>query len=82
MNNFDKIILVSAKSLLEGKQLENLVREGAKTHALGEAFDASSALYAYLLESGAKLEKVQTLIERKKLAADKFKRVTGLDWRL
>ena len=82
MNNFDKITLVSAKSLLEKKSLENLVREGAKTEALGEVFDATQELYNYLLEKDATLEHAQALIEKKKSAADKFKKLTGQSWRL
>jgi len=82
MNNFDKITLVSAKSLLQGTKLDNLVREGEKTNALGEAFDATKALYDYLLESDAKIDRIHELIENKKLAAAHFRNVTGLAWRL
>ena len=82
MNNFDKITLVSAKALLDGKMLNNLVREGEKSNALGEAFDATQRLYDYLLEGDAKLEKVQSLIERKKKAVANFEKVTGCLWRL
>ena len=82
MNTFDKITLISAQSLLENKTLNRLVREGEKTEALGDVFDASKELYSYLLENDAKLEKAQQLIERKKEAAEKFKKATGLTWRL
>ena len=82
MNNFDKITLMSAKSLLEKKTLGNLVREGEKTEALGEVLDASRNLYDYLLENNANLKTVQQLIERKKESAEKFKKATGLTWRL
>ena len=82
MNTFDKITLISAQSLLENKTLNRLVREGEKTEALGDVFDASKELYSYLLENDAKHEKAQQLIERKKEAAEKFKKATGLTWRL
>ena len=82
MNSFDKITLVSAKSLLERKSLESLVREGEKTEALGEVFDATQNLYNYLLEKDATLKNAQVLIEKKKAAADKFKKLTGQSWRL
>jgi hypothetical protein len=82
MNIFDKITLISAKSLLEKKELSSLVREGEKTSALGEVFDASRDLYDYLLEDSAKLKKVQLLIERKKRAVIAFEQNTGLAWRL
>mgnify|MGYP001244051910 CR=1 FL=1 len=82
MNNFDKITLVSAKSLLERKDLEGLVREGEKTELLGEVFDATQELYNYLLEKDATLGRAQELIERKNSASDKFRKATGLTWRL
>ena len=81
MNTFDKITLISAQSLLENKTLNRLFREVEKTEALGDVFDASKELYSYLLENDAKLEKAQQLIERKKEAAEKFKKATGLTWR-
>jgi len=82
MNNFDKITLVSAKSLLERKTLESFVREGEKTEALGEVFDATQELYNYLMEKDATLERAQELIERKNLASNEFRKATGLSWRL
>jgi hypothetical protein len=82
MKTFDKITLVSAKSLLEKKPLNNLVREGEKTNSLGAVFDASRELYDYLLEDNAKLNKAQNLIEKKKAAVVNFEQATGLVWRL
>ena len=82
MNNFDKITLISAKSLLEGSSLDQLVREGEKTNALGDAFDATKKLYDYLIEKDAKLDRVHELIENKKKAAARLKKTTGLVWRL
>ena len=82
MNGFDKITLVSAKALLQGSELNNLVREGEKTNALGEVFNASKDLYDYLLERDASLKKVHELIEIKKAAADRLKEATGLTWKL
>ena len=82
MNGFDKITFVSAQALLQGTELNNLVREGEKTNALGEVFNASKDLYDYLLEKDASLKKVHELIETKTVAAERFKEATGLVWKL
>ena len=81
MDTKNKIILEAANSLLARKPIRGLKREGARTEALGRAYDASLALLEALDAEDITLAEVNQLIEEKKNTVSDLKSL-GIDWPL
>jgi hypothetical protein len=81
MNTHDKIILETAKSLLERKPLTSLKREGKKSLAFADAYDTTLALLEALDDNNTSVSEIKRLASRKKEAIDSLKK-HGILWPL
>ena len=81
MRSHDKIMISAAKALLARKPLSTLKREGKRTEALGEAFDASFDLITALDRKDSSLDEIKKIVERKNSAAAQLKKM-GINWLL
>lgn len=81
MNTHDKIMVEAAKSLLERKPLITLKREGKKSSAFGNAFDATLTLLEALDDDSSNIVEIKKLVARKKEAIDELKK-HGIHWLL
>ncbi len=77
----DRLFRDSARFILGEATTVRLKGRPEALEALREVLSASRDLYQ-ALEKGQPLEEVRSHVARKSLAAERFQRVTGLQWRL
>ena len=74
-------MLEAAKALLDRRPLASLKREGNKSCAFGNVFDATLSLLEALDDSNTKVSEIKSLVTKKKEAIDELKKY-GITWSL
>jgi hypothetical protein len=78
-----ELFIESAKYILgESKDIPSLSGDPAQVGATRRAIEASRALYEALNDQRTSVEAAIALVEAKKRAADNFRNVTGVEWKL
>jgi hypothetical protein len=78
----DKLFKEAALYILGESGIPRLTGETEQVHATLEAMNASRALYEALSAESTSLSAAGVLLERKRAAATRFEKLTGIRWRL
>ncbi len=77
------LFIESAKYILgESKAIPSLSGDPAQVSATRRAIETSRALYEALNDQKTSTADAIELIEQKKIAAENFRKITGLEWKL
>jgi hypothetical protein len=79
----DLLIHTVASKYILGENIDIQIK-GKKEQliCLNELLDASKKLYQSLNDTTTPLQQIMSLVEHKKTIADKFKKISGITWKL
>ena len=78
----ERLIIESIRYITGNQKTVKVQGESTELDAYKNVLNASRKLYETLQRKDADLQEIENLVERKRQAASKFKKVTGQSWPL